>query len=251
MAPVSTASNVASGALFDPEALRGLFGADPGRLSGVLQSFAEGAARDIAAMRSAPDAQQIASSAHRLNGAARMAGARLLAEQAARAEAAGNRGDLELARSTADEMDRLLTRHCGSCAQSDEGTNMYPRPRTLRITSGFVGSRSTLRRRRITRLSMARSNDSASRWAIVSNSQSRESGRFGCSTKMRSKSNSLAASSEDVPSARTRTRRSISSTAIPIRTSVSLGASSEVGLARLSTAFTRATNSRVSNGLAT
>ncbi len=108
LAPASATSNVASGALFDPEALRGLFGADPGRLSGVLQSFAEGAARDIAAMRSAHDAQQIATSAHRLNGAARMAGARLLAEHAARAEAAGNGGDLELARRAADEMDRLL-----------------------------------------------------------------------------------------------------------------------------------------------
>jgi HPt (histidine-containing phosphotransfer) domain-containing protein len=94
LAAASATSNAASGALFDPEGLRGLFGADPGRLSGVLQSFAEGAARDIAAMRSAHDARQIASSAHRLNGAARMAGARLLAEQAARAEAAGNGGDL-------------------------------------------------------------------------------------------------------------------------------------------------------------
>ena len=108
LAAASATSNAASGALFDPEALRGLFGADPGRLSGVLQSFAEGAARDIAAMRSAHDPRQIASSAHRLNGAARMAGARLLAEQAARAEAAGNGGDLESARRAAGEMDRLL-----------------------------------------------------------------------------------------------------------------------------------------------
>jgi HPt (histidine-containing phosphotransfer) domain-containing protein len=59
-------------------------------------------------MRSEHDPRQIASSAHRLNGAARMAGARLLAEQAARAEAAGNGGDLESARRAAGEMDRLL-----------------------------------------------------------------------------------------------------------------------------------------------
>ena len=36
----------------------------------------------------------LAASAHRLNGAARMAGARLLAEQAVRVEAAANAGDL-------------------------------------------------------------------------------------------------------------------------------------------------------------
>jgi HPt (histidine-containing phosphotransfer) domain-containing protein len=94
--------------LFDPEALRSLFGADLGRLSKVLQSFADGAARDIAAMRTASSAQQLASSAHRVKGAARMAGARLLAKQAALAEAACDAGDLARARSAADEMDRLL-----------------------------------------------------------------------------------------------------------------------------------------------
>jgi signal transduction histidine kinase/ActR/RegA family two-component response regulator/HPt (histidine-containing phosphotransfer) domain-containing protein len=101
-------SDAAPGALFDPEALRSLFGADLGRLSGVLQSFADGVARDIAAMRAAAGARQLANSAHRVKGAAQMAGARLLAEQAALAEAAGNAGDLALARITADEMDRLL-----------------------------------------------------------------------------------------------------------------------------------------------
>ncbi len=101
-------SEVAPGALFDPEALRSLFGADSGRLSGVLQNFADGAARDIAAMRAATGTQQLANSAHRVKGAARMAGARLLAEQAALAEAACDAGDLALARSAADEMDRLL-----------------------------------------------------------------------------------------------------------------------------------------------
>ena len=101
-------SDVAPGALFDPEALRSLFGADLVRLSEVLQSFADGAARDIAAMHAAVSPRQLASSAHRVKGAARMAGARLLAEQAALAEAACNAGDLALARRAADEMDRLL-----------------------------------------------------------------------------------------------------------------------------------------------
>ncbi|HJS83876.1 MAG TPA: ATP-binding protein, partial [Acetobacteraceae bacterium] len=55
-----------AGALFDPEALRGLFGADPARLSGLVQSFADSAARDVALMRAAPDARQLAALAHRL-----------------------------------------------------------------------------------------------------------------------------------------------------------------------------------------
>ena len=101
-------SGVAPGALFDPEALRSLFGADVARLSGVLQNFADGAARDIAAMRGAAGARQFAASAHRLKGAARMAGARLLAEQAALAEAAGDAGDLARARNATDELDRML-----------------------------------------------------------------------------------------------------------------------------------------------
>ena len=45
---------------------------------------------------------------------------------------------------------------------------MKPTPRTLRITSGLAGSRSSFRRRRMTQLSIARSNASASRWATVS-----------------------------------------------------------------------------------
>ena len=105
-----TATEVAPGALFDPEALRGLFGADAGRLSGVLQSFADGAARDIAAMRAAADAQQLLGfGAPGSTGAARMAGARLLAEQASRAEAAANAGDMARARIAADGMELLLS----------------------------------------------------------------------------------------------------------------------------------------------
>jgi HPt (histidine-containing phosphotransfer) domain-containing protein len=59
-------------------------------------------------MRTAPDARQLAASAHRLTGAARMAGAGRLAEEAVRAEAAANAGDLTRARNTAQGMDRLL-----------------------------------------------------------------------------------------------------------------------------------------------
>jgi CheY-like chemotaxis protein/HPt (histidine-containing phosphotransfer) domain-containing protein len=98
----------AAGALFDPEALRGLFGADPARLAVLLQNFAQTATHDMAMMRAAPDAQQLAASAHRLKGAAHMAGARVLAEQASSAEASANAGDLAAARRTADAMGPLL-----------------------------------------------------------------------------------------------------------------------------------------------
>ncbi len=108
LAPAAAPAEAAVGALFDPEALRGLFGADAARLAALVQSFADSATGDIAALRAAPDAQQLATLAHRLKGAARMAGARLLAEQAARAEAAANAGELAAARSAAEGMDRLL-----------------------------------------------------------------------------------------------------------------------------------------------
>jgi len=98
----------AAGALFDPEALRGLFGADPARLAELLQNFAQTATRDVARMRTAPDAKQLAAFAHRLKGAARMAGARVLAEQASCAEASADAGDLAAARRTADAMGPLL-----------------------------------------------------------------------------------------------------------------------------------------------
>ena len=98
----------ACGALFDPDALRGLFGDGPARLAALVDSFADSAAVDIAAMQAAPDAPRLAAVAHRLHGAARMAGARLLAEQAARAEAAGRAGDLPAARGAAAALDRLL-----------------------------------------------------------------------------------------------------------------------------------------------
>jgi HPt (histidine-containing phosphotransfer) domain-containing protein len=104
----AASGNEPVGALFDPEALRSLFGDDPARLAALVQKFADNAARDIAALRAAPDAKQLVASAHRLRGAARMAGARLMAEQAMSAEVAANAGDLTGARVTADGMERLL-----------------------------------------------------------------------------------------------------------------------------------------------
>ena len=98
------AENIGMGwvSLFDPEALRGLFGADTNRLAALLQNFADSAARDVAAIRVAAEARQLAASAHRLHGAARMAGARMLAERAMRAETAAKGGDLAEARRAAD-----------------------------------------------------------------------------------------------------------------------------------------------------
>ena len=65
--------------------------------------------RDIAALHAAPDAKQVAAFAHRLRGAARVAGATLMAEQAARVEAAAERHDLAGARCAAVGMEELLT----------------------------------------------------------------------------------------------------------------------------------------------
>jgi signal transduction histidine kinase/DNA-binding NarL/FixJ family response regulator/HPt (histidine-containing phosphotransfer) domain-containing protein len=107
LAAGGAASSEPAGALFDPEALRSLFGAG-GRLAGAVQSFADSAARDVAALRAAEDADRLAACAHRLRGAAQMAGARLIAEQAARAEAAAKAGDLAGARQVANGMEALL-----------------------------------------------------------------------------------------------------------------------------------------------
>jgi hypothetical protein len=101
------ASSEPVGALFDPEALRSLFGAGA-RLASVVQSFAESATRDVAALRAAEDVDGLTTCAHRLKGAAQMAGARLIAAQAARAEAAARAGDLAGARQVADGMAALL-----------------------------------------------------------------------------------------------------------------------------------------------
>ena len=98
----------ATGAAFDPETLRGLFGEDRGRLRALYESFAEAAGRDIEATRGAESSTELAEAAHRLKGAARMAGARLLAEQAARTEDAARAGDLARARVEADGLEVLL-----------------------------------------------------------------------------------------------------------------------------------------------
>jgi CheY-like chemotaxis protein len=101
-------AEAAAGALFDPAALGGLFGAGDARLAALRQAFADSATQDVAAMRSAPDGQGLAVLAHRLKGAARMAGAGLLAEQAARVQAAANGGDLAAAQELAGGLDGVL-----------------------------------------------------------------------------------------------------------------------------------------------
>ena len=53
-----------------------------------------------------------------------MAGATLMAEQAARVEAAAEGGDLAGARRAADGMEALLADTLRRCAQSLDGTNM-------------------------------------------------------------------------------------------------------------------------------
>ena len=107
LAAGGAASGEPAGALFDPEALRSLFGVGA-RLAGMVQSFAETAMRDVAAIGAAQDAARLAACAHRLKGAAQMAGARLIAEQAARAEAAARTGDLAGARQASAGMEKLL-----------------------------------------------------------------------------------------------------------------------------------------------
>ena len=107
LAAGGAASVEPAGALFDPQALRSLFGVG-GRFAGVVQSFAETATREVAALGAAQDAARLAACAHRLKGAAQVAGARLIAEQAARAEAAAKAGDLAGARRAAVGMEPLL-----------------------------------------------------------------------------------------------------------------------------------------------
>jgi signal transduction histidine kinase/DNA-binding NarL/FixJ family response regulator len=97
-----------NGALFDPKALRALFSSDAAKLAGLVQNFADSAKRDIAALHAAPHAKQVATFAHRLRGAAGAAGARLLAEQAARVEAAAEGHDLAGARCAAVGIEELL-----------------------------------------------------------------------------------------------------------------------------------------------
>jgi CheY-like chemotaxis protein/HPt (histidine-containing phosphotransfer) domain-containing protein len=116
------------GALFDPEALRGLFGQDRERLMGILNSFAETAAHDIAGLEGADGATRGAT-AHRLKGAARMVGARLLAEAAQGLEEAGRDGDGPRAAQLIAELPGLLAEtvaiaRTALSAQSTGGTKM-------------------------------------------------------------------------------------------------------------------------------
>ncbi len=108
LAPAAIPAKGAAGPLFDPGTLRELFGVDTLRLAALKENFADSATRDIAAIHAAENIDQLASFAHRLTGAARMAGAKLLAEQAARAETAAIAGDLVTARRAADGLDGLL-----------------------------------------------------------------------------------------------------------------------------------------------
>ena len=109
VAPSGGAPDIAVGALFDPEALRGMFGADTTRLASLLQTFSNSAAREVAAIRAASDAAVLAAAAHRLKGAASIVGARLLAEHASRVEAAARTGELIAARDAADGMEAVLS----------------------------------------------------------------------------------------------------------------------------------------------
>ncbi len=97
-----------AGGAFDPEALRGLFGSDPARLSRLFETFADSAMADLVTLRSAPTASVLAEAAHRLKGAARMVGARILADQASRVETAARAGDVEGAFAASEGMTAML-----------------------------------------------------------------------------------------------------------------------------------------------
>jgi CheY-like chemotaxis protein len=97
-----------SGAAFDPETLRGLFGSDPARLSRLFETFAEAATSDLATLHTATTEDARAEAAHRLKGAARMVGARMLADQASRVEAAARAGDTTAAMTAAEGLAGML-----------------------------------------------------------------------------------------------------------------------------------------------
>jgi CheY-like chemotaxis protein len=99
---------VMGGALFDPEALRGLFGQDRARLLGILDSFGDQARHDIVGMQGA-DPKALGLAAHRLKGAARMVGARLLAERTQAVEEALKADDQAAAERAVAGLDGLLT----------------------------------------------------------------------------------------------------------------------------------------------
>src|ERR1043165_8602619 len=84
--------------------------------------------------------------------------------------------------------------NCGSTA------NMYPPPQTVFIYRGFLGSGSSFRRRRVTWLSMLRSNNSASRPLVRSRSGFRVRAIFGRSMSARRRLNSPEESAVATPS---------------------------------------------------
>ncbi|WP_439595097.1 PAS-domain containing protein [Falsiroseomonas sp.] len=99
--------------LFDPEALRSLFGADPKRLAGLLTSFKDGVKRDVEAVATALAARDLpgtAAAAHRLKGAARMAGARPLADLLGVVELAAREGHATTAAEAAANLPALAER---------------------------------------------------------------------------------------------------------------------------------------------
>ncbi len=102
------ATTPAAGAAFDPETLRGLFGSDPARLARLFETFVEAATGDLATVRTAGSSSARAEAAHRLKGAARMVGARMLADQASRVEAAALAGDTEAAREASEGLADML-----------------------------------------------------------------------------------------------------------------------------------------------
>ncbi len=81
---------------------------DAGLRQAILTRFAQGAEADIAAILAAPDARALRDAAHRLRGAAAMAGAMVLSERAAAAEHAAAAADEPAARALAETLPGLL-----------------------------------------------------------------------------------------------------------------------------------------------
>jgi CheY-like chemotaxis protein/HPt (histidine-containing phosphotransfer) domain-containing protein len=113
----------ATGAAFDPETLRGLFGPDPARLSRLFETFVEAATADLATLQAARSVMERAEPAHRLKGAARMVGARMLAEQASRVEDAARAGDADASAAATEGLAAMLaetTRAARACFGTGE-----------------------------------------------------------------------------------------------------------------------------------
>ena len=94
-APAAAVPEPPARLLFDPDVLEGLFGTDRARLARLVLAFADSVGEDAATLADAArreDMPAIVGAAHRLKGAARMAGARALADLAGRAEAAALAG---------------------------------------------------------------------------------------------------------------------------------------------------------------